>query len=416
MAVIAVSGVVHGGALVGTEVQPLGYACTGWPVRKFQEGSTAMRIGTVRERKDGEQRVGLIPEGAHALSAAGHEVLVETGAGEGSGFLDDAYRAAGARVVGSAADVWEASGLLVKVKEPVESEYAYLRPDCALFTYLHLAADRPLTERLVGAGTRSLAYELVVKPDGSRPLLAPMSQVAGRMAAEIGVHLLKQPGPGRGKLIGGVAGVAPGHVVIIGSGVVATAAARVLMGLDAHVTVMSRDLARLSWLQDHFGGRIATRVSNSHSVAEEVDGADLAILAVLVPGAPAPKVLSREMVRSMGPGAVIVDVSIDQGGASETSRVTSHSDPIYTDEGVIHYCVSNMPGAVPRTSTQALTSATLPYVEAIAALGLEGALTADPSLAPAVSTWDGGLVRGPVAEGFGMPAAPNPFAISVGGA
>jgi alanine dehydrogenase len=200
-------------------------------------------------------------------------------------------------------------------------------------------------------------------------------------------------------------------VVIVGSGVVATAAARVLMGLDAHVTVMSRDLARLSWLQDHFGGRIATRVSNAHSVAEEVNGADLAILAVLVPGAAAPKVLSRAMVRSMGPGAVIVDVSIDQGGASETSRPTTHSDPIYIDEGVVHYCVSNMPGAVPRTSTQALTSATLAYVEHIADLGLEGALAADRGLAAAVSTWDGGLVRGPVAELFGIPAAPAPFPI-----
>lgn len=369
-----------------------------------------MRVATVRERKDGEHRVGLTPEGVSALAAAGHEVFVETGAGEGSGFPDAAYRAAGAHVVETAGDAWEAAELMVKVKEPIESEYGYLSSRCALFTYLHLAADRELTERLVSAGTRSLAYELVVKPDGSRPLLAPMSQVAGRMAAEVGVHLLKQPGPGRGKLIGGVAGVAPGHVVILGSGVVATAAARVLMGLDAHVTVMSRDLARLSWLQDHFGGRIATRVSNAHSVAEEVLGADLAILAVLVPGAPAPRVLTRQMVRSMGPGAVIVDVSIDQGGASETSRPTTHSNPTYVEEGVVHYCVSNMPGAVPRTSTQALTSATLPYVETIAALGLEGALRSDASLAAAVSTWDGGLVRGPVADLFGMPAAPNPFA------
>jgi alanine dehydrogenase len=370
-----------------------------------------MRVATVRERKDGEQRVGITPEGAHALAAAGHEVFVETGAGEGSGYADSAYRAAGARIVEAAADAWGPAELMVKVKEPIDSEYGFLSHECALFTYLHLAADRDLTERLVAARTRSLAYELVVKADGSRPLLAPMSQVAGRMAAEVGVHLLKQPGPGRGKLIGGVAGVAPGRCVILGSGVVATASARVLMGLDAHVTVMSRDLARLSWLQDHFGGRIATRVSNSHSVAEEVAGADLAILAVLVPGAAAPKVLSRQMVRSMGPGAVIVDVSIDQGGAAETSRATSHSDPIYVDEGVVHYCVSNMPGAVPRTSTQALTSATLPYVEAIAALGLERALTADHSLAEAVSTWDGGLVRGPVADLFALPAAPNPFTV-----
>ncbi|MBA4181354.1 MAG: alanine dehydrogenase [Anaerolinea sp.] len=368
-----------------------------------------MRIGTVRERKDGEYRVGLTPEGAFALRDEGHGVVVESGAGEGSGHSDAAYRASGATVLPTADEVWATADLLVKVKEPVESEYAYLRPGCALFTYLHLAADRPLTERLLESGCASMAYELVRRPDGSLPLLAPMSQVAGRMAAEIGCQLLKHPGPGRGKLLGGVAGVPPGKVVIIGSGTVATAAARVLMGLDARVTVMSRDLARLSYLQENFGGRIATRVSSPLAVAEEVAGADLAILSVLVPGAAAPKVLTREMVRSMGPGAVIVDVSIDQGGAAETSRVTTHSDPIYIEEGVIHYCVSNMPGAVPQTSTQALTSATLPYVEAIARLGVAGALRADPALAQSLSTYEGKLVRGPVAETFGLEAAANPF-------
>jgi len=368
-----------------------------------------MRVGTVRERKDGEARVALTPEGAFALRHLGHEVLVETGAGEGSGHTDAAYTASGATVVGAATDAWAACDLVVKVKEPVASEYGFLRAGCALFTYLHLATDRPLTERLLAAGCASLAYELVRKPDGSLPLLAPMSQVAGRMAAEIGAQLLKHPGPGRGKLLGGVAGVAPGRVVIIGSGTVATAAARVLVGLDARVVVMSRDLARLRRLQENFGGRIATRVSTPQSVAEEVNGADLAILSVLVPGAAAPKVLSREMVRSMGPGAVIVDVSIDQGGAAETSRPTTHSNPTYIEEGVVHYCVANMPGAVPQTSTQALTSATLPYVEALANRGVAGALAADPALAQALSTWEGRLVRGPVAEGFGMVAAANPF-------
>ena len=368
-----------------------------------------MRAGTVRERKDGEYRVGLTPEGAFALKHHGHEVLVERGAGVGSGHSDGAYEASGARLVATADEVWGTCDLVVKVKEPVPSEYAFLRPGCALFTYLHLAADRPLTERLMESGCPSLAYELVRKPDGALPLLAPMSQVAGRMAAEIGAHLLKHPGPGRGKLLGGIAGVPPGRCVIVGSGVVATAAARVLMGLDARIVVMSRDLARLSYLEEHFGGRIATRVSNPQALAEEVAGADLAILSVLVPGAAAPKVLTREMVRSMGPGAVIVDVSIDQGGAAETSRVTTHSQPTYVEEGVIHYCVSNMPGAVPQTSTQALTSATLSYVEAIADRGLEDALRADLSLAPALSTYQGQLVRGPVAETFGMTAAPNPF-------
>ncbi len=368
-----------------------------------------MRVGTVHERKDGEYRVGLTPEGVFALRSHGHDVLVERGAGEGSGYSDAAYAASGATLVGDAAEVWRNCDLVVKVKEPVPNEYAFLRNGCALFTYLHLAADRPLTERLMESGCPSLAYELVRKPDGSLPLLAPMSQVAGRMAAEIGAHLLKHPGPGRGKLLGGVAGVPPGKVVIIGSGTVATAAARVLMGLDARVMVMSRDLTRLSYLQENFGGRIATRTSSPLSVAEEVAGADLVILSVLVPGAAAPKVLSREMVRSMGPGAVIVDVSIDQGGAAETSRPTTHSNPTYVEEGVIHYCVSNMPGAVPRTSTQALTSATLPYVEALAGRGVAGALKADPALAQSLSTYEGKLVRGPVAETFGLPASPNPF-------
>jgi alanine dehydrogenase len=295
------------------------------------------------------------------------------------------------------------------VKEPIESEYPFLNSECALFTYLHLAADLALTERLAASGCTSLAYELVRRPDGSLPLLAPMSQVAGRMAAEIGAHLLKHPGPGRGKLLGGVAGVPPGKVVIIGSGTVATAAARVLMGLDARVTVMSRDLARLLYLQENFGGRIATRTSSPLAVAEELAGADLAILSVLVPGAAAPKVVTREMVRSMGPGAVLVDVSIDQGGASETSRPTTHTNPTYIEEGVVHYCVTNMPGAVPATSTQALTSATLPYVEILANNGVTNALRSDAALAQSLSTFEGKLVRGPVAEALGLRSAPNPF-------
>lgn len=368
-----------------------------------------MRVGTVRERKDGEYRVGLTPEGTFALRARGHDVLVESHAGEGSGHTDGAYTASGASVVLAAEDVWSACDLVVKVKEPVPSEYASLRAGAALFTYLHLAADRPLTERLLASGCTSMAYELVRRADGYLPLLAPMSQVAGRMAAEIGAHLLKHPGPGRGKLLGGVAGVPPGKVVIIGSGTVATAAARVLMGLDARVVVMSRDLARLSYLQENFGGRIATRTSSPQAVAEEIAGADLAILSVLVPGAAAPRVVTREMVRSMGPGAVIVDVSIDQGGAAETSRATTHSDPTYIEEGVIHYCVSNMPGAVPQTSTQALTSATLPYIEAMADHGIAAALRADRALAESLSTYEGRLVRGPVAEAFGLSAAANPF-------
>lgn len=368
-----------------------------------------MRIGTVRERKDGEQRVGLTPLGAAVLSTRGHEVIVETGAGAGSGYSDAEYVAAGATVAASAAEVWATAGLVVKVKEPVEEEFAYLHRGCGLFTYLHLATARPLTERLIESGCRSLAYELATAPDGSHPLLAPMSQVAGRMAAEVGAQLLRRPGPGRGKLLGGITGVASGRAVVIGSGVVARAATRVLAGLEARVTVLSPHIQSLSLVQEQFAGRVVTRVSNSQSVAQEVAGADLAILAVLVPGAAAPHVLTRDMVRSMGEGAVLVDVSIDQGGAAETSRPTTHSHPTYVDEGVVHYCVTNMPGAVPHTSTEALTSATLPYVTAIADHGLERSLARDPVLAAAVSTWDGGLVRGPVAELFGLPAAPNPF-------
>jgi len=368
-----------------------------------------MRVGTVRERKDGEARVGLTPEGAFALVERGHTVFFERGCGVASGHSDEAYIASGAQPKDDAADVWANSDLIIKVKEPVESEYGYLSERTALFTYLHLAAERELTERLLASKCTSMAYELVRTANGYLPLLAPMSQVAGRMAAEIGAQLLKHPGPGRGKLLGGVAGVPPGKVVIIGSGTVATAAARVLMGLDARVVVMSRDLARLHYLQENFGGRIGTRVSSPQGVAEELVGADLCILAVLVPGAAAPKVVTRPMVRSMGPGAVIVDVSIDQGGASETSRPTTHSHPTYIEEGVVHYCVANMPGAVPATSTLALTSATLPYIEALADYGVEGALARDRALAESLSTYKGQLVRGPVAEVFGLPAAPNPF-------
>lgn len=368
-----------------------------------------MRVGTVRERKDGELRVGLTPEGAHALVDRGHDVLIEAGAGAGSGHSDEDYVAAGARIAPDAATVWGSCDLVVKVKEPIESEYGYLHRECVLFTYLHLAADRPLTNALLERRVTSIAYELVTRPDGSLPLLAPMSQVAGRMAAEMGAQLLKHPGPGRGKLLGGVAGVPPGKAVILGSGTVATAAARVLMGLEARTTVMSRDLARLQWLQEHFGGRIATRTSSPHSIAQELLDADLLITAVLVPGAAAPKIVTRAMVREMGDGAVIVDVSIDQGGAVETSRPTTHSNPTYVEEGVVHYCVTNMPGAVPHTSTLALTSATLPYVELLADLSVEKALKRDRSLATGLSTYDGQLITEAVGQALGIETSPNPF-------
>lgn len=364
-----------------------------------------MNVGTIRETKVEEYRVGLTPLGVRALREAGHTVLVERGAGQGSGFSDDRYGDAGATLLDTPQEVATACDLLVKVKEPTPAEYGLLRSGLILFTYLHLAALPELTQRVLASGATAIAYETVQEVDGSLPLLAPMSQVAGRMAAEIGVHLLKRPGPGRGKLVGGVAGVTPGRAAILGSGNVATAACRVLIGLEARTTVMSRDLRRLAYLEEHFGGRIATRVATSASLAEELAGADLLIAAILIPGAATPKVVTRQMVRSMGPGAVIVDVCIDQGGAVETSQPTTHAQPTFVEEGVIHYCVPNMPGAVPQTSTEALTSATLPYVLRLANQGLD-AIRRDAALARGVSALEGKLTCQPVAQALGLPYTP----------
>lgn len=368
-----------------------------------------MRVGCVRERKDGEERVALTPQGVATLVGNGHEVVVEAAAGEGSGISDAAYAAAGAIIEPSAERIWATCELVVKVKEPLPEEYGWLNEGAAVFGYLHLAADRELTEVLLEKRVTSLAPELIRLPDGQYPLLAPMSQIAGRMAAEVGAHFLKQPGPGRGKLLGGVAGVEQGHAVVIGSGTVGTAAARVLVGLDAQVTMISDDLPRLRQVIDQFHGRVGTRVSSPGAIAETLMGADLAILAVLVPGAHAPRVVTRDMVRGMGPGAVLVDVSIDQGGAAETSRPTSHSHPTYVEEGVIHYCVPNMPGAVPHTSTQAFANASLPYIAQLANKGIEGALGTNRGFAEALSTYRGMLVHPPVAKEFALPLSPNPF-------
>ncbi len=364
-----------------------------------------MRVGTIKETKTEEYRVGLTPVGVRALVQAGHQVFVERGAGEGSGFGDDRYAAAGATVLPSAADVVGQADLLVKVKEPLEAEYPLLRPGLLLFTYLHLAPAPGLVKALLESGVNAIAYETVRRPDGTLPLLVPMSQVAGRMAAEIAAQYLKKPGPGRGKLLGGIAGVAPAKALVIGSGNVGTAATRVLCALGARVTVTSRDLQRLSSLENQFRDRIATRVTSPAVLEEELDGADILIGAVLVPGGIAPKLVTREMVRSMGEGAVLVDVCIDQGGISETSRPTTHRDPIYLEEGVIHYCVPNMPGAVPRTSTEALTSATLPYVLKLATGGLQ-ALRDDPSLAAGAAVINGRLVAEAVARAQGLPYTP----------
>jgi len=356
-----------------------------------------MKVGTIKETKIEEYRVGLTPSGVKALAQAGHEVFVERDAGEGSGFSDGQYEAARATVCPSAAAVASVVDLLVKVKEPLEPEFALLRPGLILFTYLHLAPLPELTRALLESKTNSIAYETVRRPDGSLPLLVPMSQVAGRMAAEIAAQFLKKPGPGRGKLLGGIAGSSPARALVVGSGNVGTAATRVLLALGARVTVTSTDLQRLAGLEAQFRERIATRVTSPAVLEEELRDADVLIGAVLVPGGIAPKLVTREMVRSMGAGAVIVDVCIDQGGICETSRPTTHSDPIYIEEGVLHYCVPNMPGAVPRTSTEALTSATLPYALRLADRGL-AALREDAALAAGASTIEGKLVAEAVAR------------------
>lgn len=364
-----------------------------------------MRVGTIKETKTEEYRVGLTPTGVRALVQAGHQVYVERDAGLGSGFSDEAYRAAGATILDSAQEVVQNIDLLVKVKEPLPPEYPLLRPGLTLFTYLHLAPAPELTKALLESRVNAIAYETVQRPDGSLPLLIPMSQVAGRMAAEIAAQYLKKPGPGRGKLLGGIAGVSPARALIIGSGNVGTAATRVLCALGARVTVTSRDLQRLSSLENQFRDRISTRVTSPAVLEEELDGADILIGAVLVPGGIAPKLVTREMVRSMGEGAVLVDVCIDQGGMSVTSRPTTHRDPIYVEEGVVHYCVPNMPGAVPRTSTEALTAATLPYVLRLAGAGLQ-ALRQDSSLAAGASTINGRLVSAAVAQAQNIPYTP----------
>jgi alanine dehydrogenase len=355
------------------------------------------RVGTIKERKSEEYRVGLTPSGARALVEGGHEVVVERGAGRGAGLPDEAYEAAGARVMDTPEEVTDSVDLLVKVKEILPSEFHLLRPGLILFAYLHLAPDPDLTQALLAARTHAIAYETVRGPDGSLPLLIPMSQVAGRMAGEIVGQYLRKPGPGRGMLLGGITGVPAAKVVVIGSGTVGTASTRVLLALGARVTVISQDLQKLSSLEKQLKDGLSTRESTPDVVRQEVGGADALIGAVLVPGGISPMLVSREMVRSMGEGAVIVDVGIDQGGICETSRPTSHAEPIYVEEGVVHYCVPNMPGAVPRTSTEALSTATLPYVITLAEHGI-AALRLDESLAAGASTLDGRLTSEAVAQ------------------
>ena len=364
-----------------------------------------MKIGVAREIKTDEYRVALTPAGARELGQRGHDVIVETGAGEGSAFSDEAYESAGARI-GSVDAVWAEADLLLKVKEPIRSEYGRLREGLVLFTYLHIAADEPLTRALLESGITAVAYETVEKDSGALPLLAPMSEIAGRLAAQAGAYFLEKPLGGRGLLLGGVPGVAPGRVVVIGGGIVGYNAAVIAIGLGANVTILERSIDRMRHLEEVLSGRVSLVMSSTLQIEESVRDADVVIGAVLIPGAVAPKLLTREMVAGMKDGSVLADVAIDQGGCAETSRPTTHSEPVYTVEGVTHYCVANMPGAVPITSTKALTNATLPYVEAIADFGLAEAVARDPELARGVNVVDGKVTYGAVADAHGLDYQP----------
>jgi alanine dehydrogenase len=360
-----------------------------------------MRIGVPKEIKIHEYRVGLVPAAVRELVGSGHEVQVETGAGAGIGVTDDHYRAAGARIAPDAQSVFAAAELIVKVKEPQLVECARLRSGQVLFTYLHLAADRPQAEALMKSGATAIAYETVTAPDGSLPLLTPMSEVAGRMSVQVGAHYLQKANGGRGVLMGGVAGVPAANVVVVGGGVSGTHAVEMAHGLRADVTVLDRSIRRLRELDVQFHGSVRTLFSTTETIERSVRDADLVIGAVLVPGAAAPKLVTAAMIKSMHAGSVVVDIAIDQGGCFETSRPTTHADPTYVEHGVIHYCVTNMPGAVPRTSAFALNNATLPYVRAIADKGWERAVAEDAGLANGVNVSRGRIVHAAVARDLG---------------
>jgi alanine dehydrogenase len=360
-----------------------------------------MIIGVPKEIKDHETRVGLVPSGVMALREAGHEVLVETHAGEGSSIADGEYMQAGGAIVQTAADVWSKAGLVVKVKEPQEAECDYFRPGLILFTYLHLAPLPGLTDKLVAARVNGVAYETIREKDGSLPLLTPMSEVAGRMAVQVGAQYLERPSGGRGILLGGVPGVAPGNVVILGGGIVGTNAAKIAVGMGAHVTIIDRSLNRLRELDDIFNQQVVTLASNAWTISENLKTADLVVGAVLIPGASAPRLVKREMIANMKRGSVVVDVAIDQGGCFETSHPTTHTEPIYFVDGVLHYCVSNMPAAVPHTSTFALTNATFPYLLELANYGLDGACERHAALCEGVNTYNGYVTYRGVAESQG---------------
>jgi alanine dehydrogenase len=363
-----------------------------------------MIIGIPKEVKNNENRVSMTPAGIDALVSTGHQVIVEKGAGLGSGFTDDEYASHGAELTWSVQDVWSKADMIMKVKEPITSEYKYFREGLILFTYLHLAPELELTNALINKRVTAIAYETIQYDNGSLPLLTPMSEVAGRMSVQIGAQFLEKPHGGKGVLLGGVPGVSAGNVVIIGGGVVGTNAAKMAMGLGANVTLLDVNPDRLRILDDLFGGRLRTVMSNAYHIREAVRSADLLIGAVLIPGRRAPRIVTEDMVEQMSPGSVIVDVAIDQGGSIETiDRVTTHSDPIYVKHGVVHYAVANMPGAVPRTSTIALTNVTVPFAVQIATKGVTKAIQESQPLARGVNVIDGQVTYQAVAESLQLP-------------
>ena len=365
-----------------------------------------MIIGLPKEIKDNEYRVGLTPAGVKTLSDYGHTVLVETKAGDGSGISDEEYTAANAKIVETADEVWQRGEMIVKVKEPVGPEYKRMRDGQILFTYLHLAPDQKLTQAMLTSKITGVAYETITNDEGHLPLLTPMSEVAGRMAVQVGAHYLQKPEGGRGVLMGGVPGVLPAKVVIIGGGVVGINSIKMAVGLGANVTVLDKNLERLRYLDDIFGAKIKTLVSNNYTVQDACANADLVIGAVLIPGASAPMLVTRDMLKTMHKGSVIVDVAVDQGGCIETTKPTTHSDPTFYVDDVLHYCVANMPGAVPRTSTFALTNATLPIAIKLANKGFKDAIARDRHLKEGVNTYAGHITYEAVAESQGLKYKP----------
>ncbi len=368
-----------------------------------------MIIGIPKEIKQDEARVAITSEGVRAACIHGHSVLVEQTAGEGSGITDAEYKQAGASIISSAEQVWKNSEMVVKVKEPLQSEFACLRRDLVLFTYLHLAAAKDLTENLMKSRVSAIAYETIELKDKSLPLLIPMSEVAGRLSVQVGAWALEAGHGGRGVLVSGVSGVAPANVLILGAGTAGRNATHIAMGLGANVVVIDINPNKLRYLDDIHHGQLTTLVANEANIETELAKADLVVGAVLIAGAKAPKLIKKEYLRNMKPGSVIVDVAIDQGGISETSKPTTHADPIYTVDSVVHYCVANMPGAVPRTSTAALTAATLPHLLEIADKGPLEAARTNPALAKGFNTYEGAITHPEVAAAFGLPAAELPI-------